>query len=1500
MSVDYKVRQIYNVVIKEVTETQESWKSVLRLAGKIYRYEFDNVLMVYAQKPHATLVADFDTWKKVGRYVKRGSKGIAIYPSRALQPYMRYVFDISDTGGKQSELTWNLDVDKLPEFMEYQVAHGKYQKYEGVTREDSLIALKDFTKREIGVIIEEEFENRMTELSQITGSVIKEFSEKREGLHEVPDLAELARKGILYVVGTRCGFDLSAEEQDFSQIVKVTDEDTIYRLGSLICDVSCNVLRAFSKDCRAVENQKSLGFSGAVPMSAKLTNSDGGTGNPPEATILRNEELERRIAYGSRTRVQGSGWTSVSGTGDSGREGELSETGQIRTSGDEVSGGERTGEIQESASHGQNDREDVGSGGRSEPDDGAASESVSNKEQTTESKQYDGNVEAERTGEDDGRRNRSGGDRPEVSLNDNSYDEELNRELNEINSLGVSKEAGEYVQASFFDADYGLVDSAKKSQAEPNEYMQRFQQEMADAKGGKYNYLNPKKASVVPSEYVKEVVLRGTGFVDGRGRVCKIFETEIDAGTRAKRIKAEYGTGGAGWPIEGLGLHGYDTFKGNGLRFQWRDEEGEVEGYMVKVPHYCGEDHRKWYKDMIAGSRANMGPVYVSFLEKQEEIRANREATRQRALANGWETTDKRRNFHYNLWDLQTGGAKTRYKWNVEAITLLKQLESEGRLATAEEQKILSLYAGWGGIPQAFDDKNNDWSKEYAELKELLTEDEYAAARATVNNAFYTSPVICSCINQALVNFGFRDGNLLEPSMGIGNFFGSLPTPMQRANLYGVELDDISGRIAGQLYQKAHIKVGGFEQTQYPDNFFDVAVGNVPFGDYKIYDPKYNKYNFRIHDYFLAKALDQVRPGGIVAFITTKGTLDKSNPTIRKYLAERAELIGAIRLPNTAFKDNAGTEVTSDIIFLQKREKKIDIEPDWVHLGYTEDGIAVNSYFVEHPEMILGRMQYDTRIYGQDSRYTVCVNDDPNFNMYEALNKAISNMQAQLTDFERLTEEEEKSEDIIPADPDVRNFSYCFVDGKLYFRENSQMVRREVSATVEERIKALDEIRTVTRHLIDIQTEGCSEEELADVQRLLNERYDKFVDKYGSINSQGNSRAFRDDSDYPLLCSLEEIDEDGNVKKADMFYKQTIKAKVSIERVETAVEALNVSINEFGTVNLAYMQSIYHPDISDIIKEISEKTENPENELNLSEQLKADFERQKMIKELEGLIFLNPSGYNPNNPNAGWEAADEYLSGNVRDKLRVAKAMMENPELSEEEKALFTINVSALEQVQPKDLDASEIDVRIGTTWIEKEDYERFIYELLGTPRRAQAVRSQYYNSGIQLNLNKVNMEWFIENKSLDKRSVAATKTYGTSRMDAYSIFESTLNLRTVTVKDRIDDGDGKYHYEVNKNETMLAREKQNLMKEAFKEWIFKDPERRQKYVSYYNETFNNVRLREYDGSHLQFPGMNPEIELKPHQKNAVARILMGGNTLLAHCVGAGYSDKKIIPIFLT
>ncbi|MFR5393378.1 MAG: helicase-related protein [Roseburia faecis] len=1267
--------------------------------------------------------------------------------------------------------------------------------------------------------------------------------------------------------------------------------------------------------------------------------------------------------------------------------------------------------------------------------------------------------------------------------------------------------------------------------------MRQFEQDRKAALAGKYNYLNPKKSATVPSEYIKQVLMRGTGFIGGKGRVCKIFETEIDAGTRAKRIKAEYGQGGAGWPVDGLGLHGYDTFHGNGLRFQWRDEDGEVEGYvswkdiekelgvliltgeyqpetpridelamdglreddevidaeyrevepeeaeseiddyaipdepesyasnrdyvsakgmtpqeaadedrmvtqaeygaeieaettekdpselqyitpidyakriaeldedlrdaaeilvtdcscytpfraflmdvvqsdfafmpnkldlirdialgtdnaerkaysnnkyglveysirsgyvkisyknrngvrkegaldwrelyeilsyMVKQPFYCGEDQKKYYQETKQkADRDKMNPVYKRFFDIEDSVKANRLETRERAIANGWDTkidenghvvsddaVQKKHNFHYNLWEMEKGGAKTRYQWNIDAIRTLKQIESENRLATPEEQKTLSKFVGWGGLSQAFDEENAGWSKEYAELKDLLSDEEYGAARATVNNAFYTSPEIAMCINSALVQFGFRGGNVLEPSMGIGNFFGSMPAPMQRSKLYGVELDSISGRIAKQLYQNANISITGFENTTYPDNFFDVVVGNVPFGDYKVFDPKYNKYNFRIHDYFLAKALDQVRPGGMVAVITTKGTLDKANPTIRKYLAERAELVGAVRLPNTAFKDNAGTEVTADILFLQKRERKIDIEPDWVHLGVTENGIAVNSYFAEHPEMMLGSMEYDTRIYGQDSRYTVCVNNDENFNMYETLNKAIGNIKAQMTDFERVADEAEQTEEVIPADPDVRNYTYTFFEGKLYYRENSEMVKKEVSQTAEERIRSLDEIRQITRELIDIQMDGCSEEELSDKQRLLNVKYDAFVKQYGAITSKANRIAFRDDSDYPLLCSLEEVNEDGEVKKADMFYKQTIKAKTVIDRVETAVEALNVSVNEFGYVNLAYMLSIYEPDITNAKEELAEKSGQTVDEITLSDDALAELRRAVLVEELDGLVFLNPDRYNENNPDIGWETADEYLSGNVRDKLRVAKAMAADTDNPQAER--FAGNVAALEKVQPEWIEASDIDVKIGTTWIESLDYEQFIYELLNTPRRARAVRSQFYNTGIQVHLNKMSMEWFIENKSMDKHSVAATKTYGTSRMDAYSIFEDTLNLKTVTVRDRIDDGDGKYHYEVNKNETMLAREKQNMIKEKFKEWLFAEPERRQKYVEYYNETFNNIRLREYDGSHLQFPGMNPAIELKPHQKNAVARILLGGNTLLAHCVGAGKSFEMM------
>ena len=1989
MRVDYQVGLLYEEGMKQIVSSADNWKAVCRMTGRLYRYEFDNILMVYMQRPNATLVADYDTWKdpRVGRYVKRGSKGIAIFPSRALKPYMRYVFDISDTGGRNTRLTWELDEKNKEAYATYLGRKNEDEK------ESAESFLKDFTENRIGVIMDSEFGERITELVHLAGTKrIMVDDETQEITAE-----EALKRSVMYAVFTRCGFDIPSEKQDFSFITAFSSEEEVYRLGSLVSDISCEVLKSISRE---------------------LT------------------QMERSIAYANDDLSRGSGRDVVPEPDITTGERFHDQPGQIRSEGDGIPEGEPQGEVSDLSEIREAGREDAGSGERSQSDDGSFRERLSEEEPAEESTVHNGDVADKTAGEDAGRGNRDDGSRTEVSLEEaerqNQLNSEISRELEELESLGRT-ETGSYEQASFSFTQNGDVKIPEK-----------------------YTYVKPKTELVIPHDYIREVLLRGSGFSHGKRRIYGIFDSVSDPGERVKRIKKEYGQGGAGWPIDGYGLHGYDTYHGKGLRFQWRDEEGEKEGYLnwnaverelsvlimtgeyyqppkafdadvvsavlwqepldkffnkgfwQKIPNialkevlskdypesskiqfvervfqtgmfsfsssshfkneydeceverhewgisveFYDENGTKWrteldwrectaylesmisdgvyqtaeefdkflevaasesrvsgvtsFKDdtlnfltdtaeehqthrvevverilktvgredievtwddtydvLLAGDgehlwhgkaaydyikenclecdsfgrdnrihfedmaqfkhdaaasidltkekfirrktfvtvdkseeemrkdeeklwqnalkeyfneeiqyisvktliydifttnldmnskaeflasvygeeRADIvmtdkvdGPYGESFITRDmegvtvsykkpdgtrgetkvdykycaslilhmieendylseeifeqfrispqsfqaspafmeiyheykermrmepgfaaieveeaeqtepEEVQAeqteviervegeiidqsgnvmkpvstaafpaaleqveameedlrealelymqgcsvirpfqpflqmvvkselsktdklhflnritnhygngdthsayhnnayglieyignsdtfmvdykNRKGERKRAsvtfeqiysvmeyLIRAGQFTDKARmekyekdfaeksyekldslekqfadkmqiikakkqneNFRFEVSELPKGGQKTRYQWNVEAIRLMKQIEFENRAATPDEQKILARYVGWGGIPQAFDERNESWKKEYEELKSLLSEFEYMDARESVNTAFYTSPEIIEAVYQGLSQLGFKQGTILEPSVGVGHFFGAMPEEMRGSKLYGVEKDDISGRIAKLLYPKAKIRIDGFEETQFPDNFFDVAVGNIPFGDYKLYDPKYAKHNFRIHDYFFAKALDKVRPGGIVAFVTSKGTLDKANPTVRKYLAERAELIGAVRLPNTAFKESAGTDVTSDIIFLQKRENKIVTEPDWVHLGQTEDGIAVNSYFVEHPEMMLGKMEYDSRMFGNESKYTSCINHDENFDLRSALSQAVSNLKGQITDVMELTDESEPMKDMIDADPDVKNYTFTFVDDKLYYRENSKMYRKEVSATMEERIRLMDEIRAVTRQLIFIQTEGCSDEELRFQQKLLNEKYDAYVRKYGPITGRGSKQAFQDDADYPLLCSLEVVDEDGNVKKADMFYKQTIRAKNQVDRVETATEALNVSVSEFGVVNIPFMLSIYEPDISKAMAELPEGS-------TLSEQAEAEVKRAVLLKELTGLIYLDPTEYNENNLNAGWKTADEYLSGNVRDKLRIAKAY------AEENGEMFAVNVQALEQVQPKDLDASEIEVRIGTTWIEPEDYEKFIYELLGTPNRAKAVRSSYYSSGIQIKYNSYGQNWYIENKNLDKRSIVATKTYGTSRIDAYTIMEETLNLRTVTIRDRIEDGDGKFHYEVNKKETMLAREKQNQMKEAFKAWIFKDQERRQKYVDYYNNTFNCIRLRSYDGSFLQFPGMNPEIKLRDHQKNAVARILLGGNTLLAHVVGAG------------
>ena len=816
---------------------------------------------------------------------------------------------------------------------------------------------------------------------------------------------------------------------------------------------------------------------------------------------------------------------------------------------------------------------------------------------------------------------------------------------------------------------------------------------------------------------------------------------------------------------------------------------------------------------------------------------------------------DQRRNFHITDPELGHGTRSEKYAANVAAIRTLKQIEAEERLATPEEQEILSRYVGWGGLADCFDERHG----KYLELKSLLSEDEYAAARASSLTAFYTSPVIIGAMYQALSQMGFRQGNILEPSCGVGNFIGMLPDSMADSKVYGVEIDSISGRIAQQLYQNSSIAVNGFEKVQMPDSFFDVAIGNVPFGDFKVRDKKYDKNHWLIHDYFFGKTLDKVRPGGVIAFITSKGTLDKENSAVRKYLAQRADLIGAIRLPNNAFKANARTEVTSDIIFLQKRDRMTDIEPDWVHLDTDENGIRMNRYFVQHPEMVLGDMVMESTRFGMDSTCRSYEDAD----LSELLSEAVQNLHAQITDYEveELDEEEDRS---IPADPSVRNFSFCLVDGKVYYRENSRMHPIEVSVTAENRIRSMIAIRECVRRLIEYQTEGYPDEDIQKEQAELNRLYDDYTKKYGLLSSRGNSLAFGEDSSYCLLCSLEVLDEEGNLKrKADMFTKRTIRPHEAVTSVDTASEALAVSISEKARVDMEYMA------------ELSGKSEE-----ELAADLSGVIFRDIQCAEEAAVIpkaFVQVEQF-------PFVAADEYLSGNVRRKLRMAKTLYEV--LPAEKKPLIVKNIEALEAVQPVDLTAAEIGVRIGANWIPIDVYQKFMVETFGT--------SYYAGSRIKILRSGATGQWAITEKNADRGNIKTLTTYGTKRMNAYQILEQTLNQRDVRVFDYVEDENGNKKPVLNKKETAIAQDRQELIKQKFSEWIWKDIDRRERLCRIYNETFNSIRPREYDGSHICFSGMNPEITLRPHQVNAIAHIMYGGNTLLAHEVGAGKTFEMV------
>lgn len=1033
--------------------------------------------------------------------------------------------------------------------------------------------------------------------------------------------------------------------------------------------------------------------------------------------------------------------------------------------------------------------------------------------------------------------------------------------------------------------------------------------DLADLLKEKVSYPLPEEVKVavedvITADEIDHTLTRGSGFEHGSFRIYDFYHQEHTLKEAADFLKNEYGTGGTSHALAGSdrSFKDYDA-KGIKLRkgsimtpdaevlLSWNVVAKRIEKLMKEDRYLSAEDKVKYarYKQRqeekaLQQAKEEMRSVddepkvvngeEAGKVDEPEAVEAeqNQEIEEPGIISKNTELVDdispleesvpvsesdilqetesqspiqnqsdiSAENYVISDMELGVGTAKEKFQRNVEAIRTLETIESEKRPATNEEQEVLSKYVGWGGLADAFDETKSAWAKEYAELKTLLSEEEYISARESTLNAHYTSPVIIQGIYRTLQRMGFTKGNLLEPSMGIGNFFGMLPETMRESHLYGVELDSLSGRIARLLYPKANITVDGYEKTAFPNDFFDAAVGNVPFGQYKVADKKYDKYNFLIHDYFFGKTLDQVRPGGVIAFITSKGTMDKENPKVRKYIAQRAELLGAVRLPNTAFKANAGTEVTSDILFLQKRDRIVDIEPDWVHLSQDENGIAMNSYFVEHPEMVVGSMKMVSGPYGMES---TCVPDD-SLPFEEQLQKSLSFVEGSYEEIELEELNEELTAEVIPAVPEVKNFSYALIDERLYYRENSLMRPVEASEGMLERIKGMVAIRDCTQELIRLQLEDYPDEQIHSRQKQLNDLYDSFAKDYGRIYSKTNKRAFHQDSCYCLLCSLEKQDEEGNfLGKADMFTKRTIKKAEVVTSVDTASEALAVSLAEKAAIDFEYMS------------ELSGKGEDT------------------LIDELTGIIFKNPLSEE-------WETADAYLSGNVRNKLEVAETFAKN-------EPMYAVNVEALKRVQPRELDASEIEVRIGATWIEPRFIEDFMREVFETPEHL------LNRDVIKIQYSDVTGQWNVKGKNADFGNALVNMTYGTSRRNAYQILEDSLNLKDSRVYDTVIE-DGKEKRVLNKKETTIAAQKQDAMREAFRDWVFRDMDRRNELVSKYNVLFNSTRPREYDGSHLKFPGMTPDIELKGYQKNAVAHVLYGNNTLLAHCVGAGKTFEMV------
>ena len=1507
-----------------LTRYWESWTDYLTTASRLYKYSFPDQLMIYAQRPDATACADYDIWNnRMNRYVRRGSKGIALLDESSGYPRLHYVFDVSDTGVRRNSRDperWKMNDDLFKPVSEMLTA-----EY-GISHERLSQQLVNIAEK----LVNDYWDNNSGDILNIVdGSFFDDYDSSGKELQ----FKAAATMSVTYTLLERCGFEPEGyfDKDDFQAIHTFSTPDAVYALGAATSDISREVLRKIERTVKTTTRRRNVERMEEYEQQSELHEDRGLPAPEPDpqpaedpAGQVRQDapELPEAVSPGTvqfdapeRDAVPAS-----DGTGADGREPDAADDG--RTAEAEPGPGQSAEPTDVGAAHEQSE-----SAGRGTGDDGADLQlSFLDAVLPTEAQQIEkiDRAESEKTPsafvlsqaeiENELRKHGSGfagGKQRIMTLYQTQPDRKL-RAKALAKEYGIGGHSHDFLDGSrgFVNHDWKGLEfdhypdhqkiTLKWAQVEKyidlmiqsDRYLTDEEKEQRATRQEASNYNVGDEVVVdLPTRtiegaigYVGETDVRIDTSAHGQSWDNEVinkqqFEQGLRQSATAQRVDKMLAQAEAiakesevpeyerfsvrkvvdgKMPLFAIWDDLYDDYYETNHAVPQFSNEKQAESYLENLKKEVADrEAAEWLKVEHAKFLADKDEPEPSDEELDElpistvidgEVQTFPDAAALDKAVNAEPESEPVGNFHITDEHLGEGGAKQKYARNIEAIKTLFQLEQEHRGATAEEQQVLSQYVGWGGLADAFDPGKDSWAKEYTELKGLLSEDEYAAARSSTLNAHYTSPTVIRGIYDAVERMGFRSGNILEPSMGVGNFFGMLPDTMHDSRLYGVELDSITGRIAKMLYPQADITVAGFETTDRRD-FYDLAVGNVPFGQYKVNDKAYNKLGFSIHNYFFAKAIDQVRPGGVVAFVTSRYTMDSKDSTARKHMAERADLLGAIRLPNNAFRANAGTDVVSDIIFLQKRDRPIDHEPDWVQLGKTEDGFAINQYFVDHPEMILGELTTESTQYGREELTVAPIEGAV---LADQLAEAVQHIEGQYVEVEVETPDVADAEverKTLPADPDVKNFSYAVVDGEVYYRENSIMTQVELSDNAKARVTGMVELRQIVNQLIQEQLDDYPDEDIKATQAKLNTAYDAFTAKYGLLNDRKNGRLFEDDSSYYLLCSLENLDENKQLKsKADMFTKRTIRPERTVTSVDTPSEALAVSIGEHGRVDLPYM---------------AELLGSP-----------GDYER--ITTELQGVIFKDPSA-DADEPEAGWQTADEYLSGNVRNKLRMAQLAAEShPE--------FKINVEALTKAQPKDLEASEIDIRLGATWLNPAIVQQFMMETFQPPYRIR------YNNLIQVRYSPFTSEWRIGNKSAaGMYDIMSTETYGTHRANAYKILEDTLNLRDCRIYDTIEE-DGKERRVLNQKETMLAQQKQQAIKDTFAGWVWQDPQRRNLLVKQYNELFNSTRPREYDGSHIHFVGMNPEINLREHQRNAVAHVLYGGNTLLAHEVGAGKS----------